>query len=45
MAVLETMLEAATPLLPMDSIHHQQQEPNSSCQHGTTNGKTQDLRM
>ena len=43
MAELETKLEAATPLLPMDSIHQQQQEPDL-CKHGTTKCWTQDLR-
>jgi hypothetical protein len=44
MAMLETKSEAATPLLPVDSMHQQQQEPDS-CKHGTTKGWTQDLRM
>ncbi|KAI2508819.1 hypothetical protein MHU86_5553 [Fragilaria crotonensis] len=43
--VLETKLVAATPLLPMDSIHQQQQQPDSSYKHDTRNGWTKDLRM
>ena len=46
MDVLETKLVAATPLLPLDSLRHQeQQETDSSCKRGTRNGWTQDPRM